>query len=92
MLVNLQSNTDPLYKGLDAVGAVDPPPKQFSFRCHKPVGEVTVTLSILEMTHLLRHFQLFDNLGYKVSKMSPNLNLFIMGMNAVVIWGFELFL
>lgn len=28
MLVNLQSNTDPLYKGLDAVGAVgavDPP-------------------------------------------------------------------
>lgn len=62
------------------------PPKQFSFRCHKPVGEVTVTLSILEMT------QLFDNLGYKVSKMSPNLNLFIMGMNAVVIWGFELFL
>lgn len=92
MLVNLQSNTDPLYKGLDAVGAVGavdpPPPKQFSFRCHKPVGEVTVTLSILEMTHLLRHFQLFDNLGYKVSKMSPNLNLFIMGMNAVVIWGF----
>lgn len=62
------------------------PPKQFSFRCHKPVGEVTVTLSILEMT------QLFDNLGYKVSKMSPNLNLFIVGMNAVVIWGFELFL
>lgn len=88
MLVKLQSNTDPLYKSLDAVSAVDPPPKQFSFRFHKPVGEVTVTLSILEMTHLLRHFQLFDNLGYKVSKMSPNLNLFIMGMNAVVIWGF----